>query len=171
MELVSNKDLNEICIKVLDNIWAIKPDYHYFFDTLYRTGARAREPLIQFRWTPINETTIRLEPLKNNNFRIFNTVNLNPSFVDMVYNSNFRLDPGNYSMLVNYFLRAMPVNLFLDNERTLFHIFRYNRVRQLSESGYSINEIKNEFGWSSPLMVEKYLYRPISYALTSPGLP
>lgn len=161
MEIVNNYQLNEICLQCIDRMHQVKFDYLYYFELLYQTGARAREPLMPELWSYENELTISLQPLKNNGLRIFNTELLPPNFVDMVQEGSFLLTKGNYSMLRSYFLQAMPLNLYLDEERTLLHTFRYNRVRQMYESGQTIQDIKYAFGWHSYSMVEKYLWRPI----------
>jgi len=147
MQLLTNKEIDKICKKVLQTSERNDIFLHSLFDTLYKTGLRVGEIIDFSRWAVIDKKYIQVQTLKGSNPRTFKSSELNQIYVDLIRYNTIYLAQFNYKNLSRAFNRFAPYShLLIGNKQVSTHLFRYNKAKQLKAKGYSDIEIQIYLG-------------------------
>lgn len=157
MELLTNRQLNDLCSFLSTANYVYYPVATDFFLDLFNTGCRPNELVAVNRWSIAGNGTVQLMPLKGNDFRTFEVAEISPS---LLFAIQYQIPPYDglslrqlQSVLKKIIPYLRPATVL---KSAIAYIFRYNRVKQMSEAGKSVAGIQSSFGWSNPLMVTGY---------------
>lgn len=164
MVILSDVELNELCVYLRDY------DNYYWFQTReflrmqYNTGCRSRELFEISRWSIRDDGLVSLMPFKNNNERTFAPELFTDSFIENIVSQT---KPFSGLTLRQLWFQVQKVFPFPDvkcNDKVMdAYLFRYNRVRLMRGSGLSFDEIKKQFGWKSNDMAPRYASAALYY--------
>lgn len=157
MELLTYDQLDQACLNVIDLSRFYYRKYYWYFKLLYLTGCRPAEPLHLSRWSFVNPSLIRFNPLKNNNPRFFDPDLLPNLFVDSVLSQEPLLQLHNLSAINTAFkLMNTPGKIYTTSDFTGLYVFRYRYVRSLVLASMTYEDIRLHMGWHSVTMAENY---------------
>ena len=159
MQVLPDVELNLKLQAALSAIQHFDSVLYSFFNLLYLSGCRAREPYNYKNWTVYNPSTIYLQPEKDNNRRIFNVSELDPVFVDALKDGVVIYNVARYNTACFYFHRFFYYPIVKHNTRSLsLNLFRHNRAKQLQISGQTDEEIQNYLGEKDIKNSNNYIY-------------
>lgn len=157
MTVLSNSDLQNLCAYLVNVDKYYWNECNWFLNDIYQTGCRSMELFRIERWSIIDEDYLQLTPFKGNYNRTFLASDFSSNFVAAVAS---QIKPYNgltlrqlmflinrYSYYPQIYHHDKPIDAYL---------FRYNRVKQLKEAGYTDSYVQSYFGWLSVSMVSKY---------------
>ncbi len=147
MQILTDKEIDKICKKVLQTSELNDIFLYSLFDSLYKTGLRVGEIIDFSRWSIIDKKYLQVQTLKGSNPRTFKNKELNQIYVDLTrYNTTY-LAQFNYKNLSRAFNRFAPYSqLLIGNKQVSTHLFRHNKAKQLKAKGYSDIEIQTYLG-------------------------
>jgi len=158
MHILTNDELEEYCVSFIQAYPFYNVYMTDYFSLLYSTGCRSSEPLKHTNWGINNSGQITLKPFKGNNTRIFEVQEIPSNFVLALQSNKPYFDfysVAKFRYVFNKF--ATIQQIFVENKPMELYIFRYNRVKQLRQQGYSKQDIQTYFGWTNSGIVDEYL--------------
>jgi hypothetical protein len=164
MQVLTFQELDNYCssfIRAYPNYGVYVNDY---FQLLYNVGCRSSEPHNVTKWAINQDATVKLIPLKHNNFRTLEPQNIPSNFYTAIENQEKYFD--NYSIAKFRYIfnkyRTLP-QLFVDRKEIDLYIFRYRYVKSLYLQGFTKPQIQSMMGWTNSGMVDEYLYAEIYF--------
>lgn len=159
MTQISNDELTRICQFLTLADPPFYPLVSQYLADMYVTGCRAEEPLAFDRWTwnSPDADHVTLDPFKLSHDRTFKKTMLSESLLFAIEN---QVKPyGNLSLRqLEYSMRQVSPfgTASLTDRYIIAYIFRYFKVRDLLNDGWTQAEINTWFGWNNPAMSERY---------------
>ena len=154
---VTDAQLNNLAIYLSSTTYIYYPGQVQFLQDLKNTGARPNEILDTTRWTYINDSDIRLQPLKGNALRYFTISDISLSLFWGIFYQVRPYEGATLRQLESVTKKILPVSLIVGGNRSaISYLFRYNYVRQLYIGGMSDADIAIKMGWSSALLSASY---------------
>lgn len=166
---ITDEQLQELCLYLSTTSYIYYPIATDFFKDLYKTGCRPMELLTIKLWKYISPTSIILTPLKENDLRYFTEADLSPGLVSSIQNQIPPYQALSLRQLTSVLKKILPViQVQTEVKSAIDYMFRYNRVKTLHSNGQTNEEIKEEFGWSTPQLSQSYYQQRL---FTIPELP
>jgi uncharacterized protein (TIGR02145 family) len=166
---MSLEDINEKCN------YLIGCDYPYYEELreamllLYETGARIEEIFDISRWSIISGYDLSFYPQKGNNIRYVTLDSRFDSFISAVSGQYEPFIGRTQSMLYNIYNVVKLWDTFqVSGSYRTFYIFRYRKVKQMYEDGYSISDIATYMGYTSTDTPLAYLNAVVFLNFTPP---
>jgi len=156
-KLITNKELNSI---LLETINAKNHYYHHsktYFNVLYITGCRTKEPLDISRWS-YHSNKVYLNTFKTEAIRIFEAKSLPEHFVNCIYKQIKPFDQLTTHQFNLDFRKSIPIHPIYSGDKIAdTYLFRYNRAKLMYDEGMMIPAIQDFFGWNSDDVCRRYI--------------
>lgn len=139
----------------------VQPNYNVkifqYFNLLYITGCRPKEPLDISRWWIASATTIKFLPLKNQTERTL-LINSLPSWWVASVQAQTQYFNGFFVTKFRFFFHKFYEYPFVSvgEKESELYLFRYNKVKELIDLGWSVADIRSYFAWSTDALVLRY---------------
>jgi hypothetical protein len=168
MQLLSNADIDNICRRAADYVhtWSYVEtapsdilDFYLIdlFRNLYNTGLRFTELTDPTRWSENEAGNLICQSAKGSDPRTFNPIELSDYFISCLYSDTVPYNMCLYTTAVRYFKKVIyPKNVVFENGGISLHIFRHNKVKQMQDDHFSIQEISDFLGEVSNTNTEIY---------------
>lgn len=157
MAVLSDEQLKNLLQGVVSPKWGYPPCLFDAYSVLYASGCRREELLDRSRWSLLANNVISLLPMKGNNIRYFQVLDLPSTFVFYVANGGSYFSFLSSYKLVYYFKRFSPYPpLKVKGKVSVLHLFRHNYVRQKVVAGLSDSEIVTLMGWQNESVLQHY---------------
>jgi site-specific recombinase XerD len=161
--ILTNQLLKELCETIVTHKYVYYPQANDYFTILYQTGCRTQEPIQINRWQAL-EGGIRMQPQKANNTRDFKYDELPESYVKDIRTQNKPFNGLTERQLTSVLKKLSPyVRVTTEIKEVTAYIYRYNFVKQMSDSGFTKEEIMNIMGWKNIAMVNEYVQQQLWY--------
>ena len=141
-----NQSVNGLGL-LLEDIQGKVPEYisHYRInlELMSLTGCRANESLNRNLWQIMSNGDVRLRPLKKNNSRYFDIIELPIDFENWLHkNAHYELSPT-YRQLQNFVQSQwLKYDIHVGESRKLLHLFRHYYVKRLIQVGHSLEDVQ-----------------------------
>lgn len=162
MDILTNKQIDKACNQVVDGTDGYADQLHMAFQIQYATGCRESEAIAFDQWGVPSDEFVTLQPFKRNQIRMISLDTLPPEFVSML--SGTRPDRFGTSVerMRSAFMQFQTFGMLIVGKKGIStHLFRYNRMRIMADSGSSVVQIRQSFGLSADSVVERYLNNPV----------
>jgi integrase len=162
MQLVSPVQLSSLCGFVIENMPVHLTEYKYMCQLMLDTGCRASESIELSRWSLFNQNTIKLQPQKRNDIRIFDASTLDPVNFFKISNQIEYAAYINYRRL-EYAISGLigQFGIVIKNKSSVCHLFRHNYVQRLLLQDKSDIEIKDLLGERTMKSTNDYILSEI----------
>lgn len=162
MSATTYSELKVISDHVINTAFKKYGFYGYIFETLEKTGIRAKE-LTKCRWSKVADNVYTLQPQKANNVRIFKEEDLTEYYVKYINDYDITLFDVSYSSMLRYFnLSLYPYTVTYEKKMIGLHFFRHLYIKKLSFINMNFTDIKSKLGYKSDDMLKTYLYSNLS---------
>lgn len=159
MEIVSDNELNTICLELLEVPRYLNNDYYISLQFMYVTGCRTNEIFQDVdKYSIIEGNLFSMHTFKGSAVRYFDINTISSLIVNRVLEGFKPVLYVRHSG-VNYYIKQKlyPYPIFNGNSSELSYLFRYNRIKQMKIEGFSNNEITSFFGWTDNMTIFNYL--------------
>lgn len=147
MFVLTDSQIDNLCLKVINEMPFHLQEYKKICEVLYATGCRASEAYELNLWEIVTPEVLILRPKKFNDRRIILTGTTPPFFYDMLLNN---ISFGTYityrKLQYNINQIASQYGIEVLDKDSVAHVFRHNYVRKLLNEGKTEVEIKEILG-------------------------
>lgn len=158
-ELLTNTELDELLTQFVYSLPLAPntPNYAMFI-TLYDHGFRVSELRHLQDWVINASDQVEAPTLKGGNVRTIPIGELHALVLQSIYDSTNYVYFSSYDYYKNYFKREISVKDLTVGEKSVStHAFRHNRIKQLSNEGMTVEQIRVHMGISQTSTVTGYL--------------
>lgn len=150
--------LDADCLAILTRAAQYQQDLFAVLRVLYYTGCREQEALDRNRWVELPGSIYSLQPQKHNNVRLIPSSVLPKPFISWINAKGYpsSLSSANNLRRATRMFSAYP-NATCGDKGISSHRWRHNRIKQLSISGKTVDEIKVIMGLTSSSIVSGYI--------------
>lgn len=164
MVILSDNEIDNICLQIVSKIDEIYPYYSPHIHLLYDYGCRIGE-VFEYRFTFDPETNlVHIIAQKNNNVRELTAVNFETNnWVELLLmnQDNYWLNVRNLQRIIG---KVHPIrNLKCGEKRIGAHLFRHNWIRKMKNAGKQFTEIDRMLGYTTQSVQDTYLAAVIYY--------
>lgn len=160
--ILSNLQLDSSLRDFVNSVNNIQPLLFPIFNTLYKLGMRAVECTELTRYHIITESTIEFQPSKHNATRIIDVADVDPFIYNLILEGETIYRPFSYATMTYTFVMFYEYkSVFSGKKKVSTHLFRYNYIRKLMDSGYSKSEIGLRIGEQDLSNLETYMYQDL----------
>lgn len=154
---LSDNQLNELLLEVIDNKFLYYSYAKDYFRDLYMTGCRSAEPLAIERWEYCNGMIV-LQTFKSNSERLFQPTILSNSLLIAISDRTSPYNGLTYDQLTYEFRKVVRWHpIYSGNRIADTYLFRYNRAKQLFKQTNSISEVMKFFSWNTESIASHYV--------------
>lgn len=162
MNIVTLEVLEKASITFLERIQIYNPIQASIYQNQIVTGARFNDVAKLANWSIVNDKTIKLQPQKKNDIRVFNIEELDVMLVDQLRSGYDMYRQTSYKNAVEVFNSMFPVRrMMVKNKSIKTHIFRHIKAKQLKRQELSDNDIRLYLGERSQRSANDYIYSTI----------
>ena len=161
MRIISNSELNETCLDLIEKSKSLGTNAPGLFYSLYNTGLRCNELLSVDRWEFLGAGKFKVNLLKNSGTReIFSSQLGNDIAVHIIAQRPFFLENHNH---LQHFIRKQirPILTHRKEVARTTHLFRYNFCRQMIEKGATLEDVQKIIKHSSTAITTTYCFSPL----------
>lgn len=162
MQILTNKQIDKACSQVVTGTAGYAPQLHVAFQVQYGSGCRESEAIDYARWGQPSDEFVTLQPLKRNSVRLVPLALLPAAFIEQITGERPAQFGSSAERMRSAFMQFQTFGpLISGNKGISTHLFRYNRMRLMAESGSTVEQIRVAFGLSADSVVERYLNNPV----------
>lgn len=145
--ILSNQQLDNSLRNFVNSVINIQPLLFPIYHTLYNTGMRVVECTELTRYHILTEQVIEFQPSKHNALRQINVEDVDPFIYNLILQGVSLYRPFSYPTMTYTFSMFFEFkSVTSGNKKVSTHLFRYNYIRKLMDSGYSKSEIGLRIG-------------------------
>lgn len=159
--VLSNKDINDFCLSVCCTAHQKLVSARFMFDVFMATGLRFNDVSHCFACQIVGSNAV-VQPSKRNNIRQIDLYSVPAHFVEFCAGIEKPIYRISYSSCVRDFAKCSPYhNVKVGGKSVLLHIFRHNYMKNLFESGKSLQDIATITGEKNITSVVSYVHSSI----------
>lgn len=160
---ITNSELDRILLEVINAKNHYYANSKNYFNDLYNTGCRTKEPLDISRWSYSNNK-VYLNTFKTEAIRIFEPKLLSEDLLYSIIDKQQPYASLTVDQLNLDFTRSIPVHPIYSGEKIAnTYLFRYNRAKKFYDEGMKLSAIQDFFGWNSDDVCRRYIMTELIY--------
>lgn len=148
--VLDNSEINNLCLSIVDRSFGYSNLLHASFLTLFNTGARCGEVANLALWSINPDNSVSWQTIKRGGIRTVSSDLVPDIFKQYISNrppSNFICSKR--GLRSTFDLLCPYQSVYTLDKRISTHLFRHNRIKQLYDSGWSVDSIATYFAVGS----------------------